>query len=376
MSLTLSSTDVVRLESALTTLLSPLRYEQLDQWRSAIRAAIEPLVGADKSTSVLHMEGEPLIQCDAADAPAYRDYMEHYIRLDTGFHVKRRELGLEVNHGGMLYDPATIFHSELYNDWALPYGMLQPMAMAVELPASPFPAVLSFHRDKESGLNAYEREMGILRLLLPAFKAGVFTCCHLARHRAEFAALIDRLPAAVSVHDASGRLVHETTALAELLSGEPQAGRVRAEVESIGVLVAALGGGRRSKASVSTIAVPTHREMRTAGRHYVIRGSFVGPDWLPAPGVVIVWLESIASTPFTGDAAGIQYGLTRRESQVAALMREGRSNAQVARTLGFTIHTARRHSERVLSKLDVHSRAEAAAKLNASRGVSGVTASG
>jgi DNA-binding CsgD family transcriptional regulator len=375
-SLTLSSNDLVRVETALTTLLSPLRYERLDQWRSAVRAAIEPLVGADKSTSVLHMEGEPLIQCDAADAPAYRDYMEYYIRLDTGFHVKRRELGLEVSHGGMLYDSATIFRSELYNDWVVRHGMLQPMAMAVDLPASPFPAVLSFHRGKESGLNAYEREMGILRLLLPAFKAGIFTCCQLAQHRAELAALVDRLPGAISVYDARGRLVHESSALAPLLSHEPQASRVRAEVESTGVLVAALGSRMRSKVRVPTIAEPAQRELQTAGAHYVIRGSYVGQDLLPVPGVVIVWVETIGSSPLGGDEAGSHYGLTRRESQVAALMREGRSNAQVARMLGFTIHTARRHSERVLSKLEVHSRAEAAAKLNARRVVSEVTESG
>ena len=79
MSLTLSSTDVARLETALATLLSPLTFEGINQWRSAAREAIEPLVGADKSTSVLPLPGEALIQCDAADEPAYQDYLAHYI---------------------------------------------------------------------------------------------------------------------------------------------------------------------------------------------------------------------------------------------------------------------------------------------------------
>jgi DNA-binding NarL/FixJ family response regulator len=57
------------------------------------------------------------------------------------------------------------------------------------------------------------------------------------------------------------------------------------------------------------------------------------------------------------------YGLTRREQEVAGLLAEGQSNAAIARRLGISAHTARHHTQRVLSKLTVHSRAEAGAKL-------------
>jgi DNA-binding NarL/FixJ family response regulator len=58
-----------------------------------------------------------------------------------------------------------------------------------------------------------------------------------------------------------------------------------------------------------------------------------------------------------------RYGLTRREQEVAELLAEGKSNATIARHLGISAHTARHHTQRVLSKLAVHSRAEAGAKL-------------
>jgi DNA-binding NarL/FixJ family response regulator len=61
--------------------------------------------------------------------------------------------------------------------------------------------------------------------------------------------------------------------------------------------------------------------------------------------------------------ASPDYGLTRREYEVARLLAEGRSNAAIARELQISAHTARHHTQRVLSKLKVHSRAAAGAKL-------------
>jgi DNA-binding NarL/FixJ family response regulator len=58
-----------------------------------------------------------------------------------------------------------------------------------------------------------------------------------------------------------------------------------------------------------------------------------------------------------------QYGMTPREIEVARLLAEGLSNFAVARELEISPHTARHHTQRVLGKLGVHSRAQAAAKL-------------
>jgi DNA-binding NarL/FixJ family response regulator len=59
----------------------------------------------------------------------------------------------------------------------------------------------------------------------------------------------------------------------------------------------------------------------------------------------------------------MQFGLTARETEVAMLLAQGRSNVVIAKTLGISTHTARHHTQRVLGKLKVHSRAEAGAKL-------------
>jgi DNA-binding NarL/FixJ family response regulator len=58
-----------------------------------------------------------------------------------------------------------------------------------------------------------------------------------------------------------------------------------------------------------------------------------------------------------------KFGFTARETEVALLLGRGQSNVNIAKALGISTHTARHHTQRVLGKLKVHSRAEAGAKL-------------
>jgi DNA-binding CsgD family transcriptional regulator len=53
--------------------------------------------------------------------------------------------------------------------------------------------------------------------------------------------------------------------------------------------------------------------------------------------------------------------LTPRENEILALVRDGRSSKEIARELGITRSTVRCHVQRVLTKLGVASRLQAAA---------------
>lgn len=50
--------------------------------------------------------------------------------------------------------------------------------------------------------------------------------------------------------------------------------------------------------------------------------------------------------------------LSKRERQVLELIAEGLNSPQIARTLGISPKTVSRHRERIMNKLDMHSRAE------------------
>ena len=60
--------------------------------------------------------------------------------------------------------------------------------------------------------------------------------------------------------------------------------------------------------------------------------------------------------------------LTRRENEVLALVRQGKSSKEIARELAITRATVRCHVQRVLTKLGVASRLQAAALLCADPG--------
>jgi DNA-binding NarL/FixJ family response regulator len=66
----------------------------------------------------------------------------------------------------------------------------------------------------------------------------------------------------------------------------------------------------------------------------------------------------ISSRP--GPPASAQGGLTERERDVLALLADGASNAQIARTLGLSLKTVQNYVSRILDKLQVTDRTQAA----------------
>jgi len=81
-----------------------------------------------------------------------------------------------------------------------------------------------------------------------------------------------------------------------------------------------------------------------------------------SPDVVLV-LSTEVSTPTDGDVP-----LTPRELEVLTLLAEGKSNKQIARSLGISVHTAKFHVGALIDKLDAVGRTDAVAQA-ARRGV-------
>jgi DNA-binding CsgD family transcriptional regulator len=81
-----------------------------------------------------------------------------------------------------------------------------------------------------------------------------------------------------------------------------------------------------------------------------------------SPDVVLV-LSAEVSTPADGDVP-----LTPRELEVLTLLAEGKSNKEIARRLGISVHTAKFHVAALIDKLDAVGRTDAVAHA-ARRGV-------
>jgi DNA-binding CsgD family transcriptional regulator len=73
--------------------------------------------------------------------------------------------------------------------------------------------------------------------------------------------------------------------------------------------------------------------------------------------MVMLRREAIAPAPHsTENSLAGRFGLTPQESRVAIMLAEQRTNRDIAAQLGVSVHTARHHTERVLAKLEIHSR--------------------
>jgi DNA-binding NarL/FixJ family response regulator len=81
-----------------------------------------------------------------------------------------------------------------------------------------------------------------------------------------------------------------------------------------------------------------------------------------APSVVSVQLEDLVQRRLDRDAVyGRWATLTNRERQVFALLVQGFDHRRIAEELFLSPHTSRTHIQKLLAKLGVHSRVEAAA---------------
>lgn len=76
-----------------------------------------------------------------------------------------------------------------------------------------------------------------------------------------------------------------------------------------------------------------------------------------APGAAVLPTARVTAAAVADEANR----LTRREADVLRLVAAGQTNAQIARGLGRSPHTVKRHVHRILAKLGVPSRAAAAA---------------
>jgi DNA-binding CsgD family transcriptional regulator len=79
---------------------------------------------------------------------------------------------------------------------------------------------------------------------------------------------------------------------------------------------------------------------------------------------VLVLVEPLFREPLTDPELRERYRLTAQEIRIARALAEDLRNDEIARRLGISPHTARRHTERVLEKLGIASRVQVAGRIS------------
>ena len=368
MSLTLSSRELALLGNALTITSAPLAYERTSEWLAAVRQAIEPLLGADRSASGLGIDGEPFIEAPAEDLPAWNVYVASGFADERGDRrIGRR--GPEVANVAMVHDVPGLRRSELYNEFVLPYRMFHPVSIQLVIAGSPAPALISFFRTSESAPPLDDRAVAILELVRPVFRASAELLTSLGRRPCTpaLSELVDTLPEAAAICASSGRVLHESPSLARLIADEPLAARVRIAIVAA---ARALGGhvARAGKPDRQGPGSASAFEVAGARARYAVRASLL--TFAPAlarDGMTIVFVSVAAPYVQSDVELRERFGFTRREIDVVRLLAVGRSAREIADTLGISYYTARHHVEHVLEKLGVRTRAAVAAAITALR---------
>lgn len=173
--------------------------------------------------------------------------------------------------------------------------------------------------------------------------------------RLGFVAAFDLLGQAVGVYGLTGALLHRTGAFrAALEQGEI----ARLVSTAVGTLAAQVRAARLPQ------VIPSPVFVRCGDR--IVRASLYQPSDEP---MVLVCLETSVAQPvaLTDDQIVQRFGLTPAELRVARHLAAGKPNKDIAAELCLSQHTTRHHTEHVLRKLGIRTRAAVAGKLTADR---------
>ncbi|MEP6573818.1 MAG: LuxR C-terminal-related transcriptional regulator [Gemmatimonadota bacterium] len=173
-------------------------------------------------------------------------------------------------------------------------------------------------------------------------------------------ALFDSLEERILVWQPPSGTTFPNAMLREFLAAVPDSPSLLAALCSVAEAVWAesrprlLSGGRTDLRPTGSFT----QEFTVQSRRFLCRGRMLSPDPLWSSGLVLIALQAETRREPCALEMRHRYGLTARETEVAMLLANGCSNTNVATELHVSRHTARRHTERVLAKLQVSSRAK------------------
>ena len=149
------------------------------------------------------------------------------------------------------------------------------------------------------------------------------------------------------------------TVFASAIRADPECDRILTETHRLAAAVATAEESLSSDSSAPRTRFVARADVCTRVARYALRATRLAPDaeLMERLVDVVVSMARVGGHVRDADALVKRFGLTPSEASVALLLARGMSNRDIARTLAVSTHTARHHTENVLLKLDVHTRA-------------------
>lgn len=352
------------LRAAFAVLLSPLDSVDAETWRGEVGRTLCDLLGADRSAFQLEMPGIPLLYSEDYPQSTLDAYVDYYRDIDIG-RQRRDALGAEVWNRWLLHgrDLRDFWESEIHHDFLVPNRILDSMGLTVKVRGASVPATLFFHSEKPGTAEFGERGVALLSMLLPAFKAGVRDIVRYSQQRESLTKHLDELTTGIRICDFDGSTVHQNPAFTAAVRAEENPERLE---QAFGQVVNTLVdlSSERSEIGAALAGDRIVQEVHTNTASYQVRGSFLGRELLGAERRIAITLEPLPpDTPLSDMALQARFKLTPRELEITRRLSQGQSTKEVAFACGISIHTTRRHTERIFNKLGVRNRSQLGPRL-------------
>lgn len=281
----------------------------------------------------------------------FSTFLEDYPTMQ---HRVVRSAGAGAYHDAPIYDATARERLRIYQEVFRPAGIQRQIALSAPLPQGEAMLITGHPYEDVPGYGGMRHEL--MRLLVPAFEAGLrfrrrLQAVHGALHEA-----FDHLPTPLLVFGPNGSEQHRNTAFRALSQTTLNTTALVHQAQALArTLLCSLGEGPSGKNAESAPA-----QAQTSVGNYRLSGYY---DWALFSGpAVLVSVERSRPLP-TAEQVTAATGLTPRQSEVALRMAQGDSDQEIADRLFISVHTARRHSAAVLKGLDVTSRAGVALAL-------------
>jgi DNA-binding CsgD family transcriptional regulator len=171
--------------------------------------------------------------------------------------------------------------------------------------------------------------------------------------RPSLAAFLDLIGEALAIYTNRGVVVFENRAFLALLGADSGTADIRL----------ALGQVSRDARPGQNVL----QQISVAGRNLCVDAAPLPSDVLWPEGARLLRVMPLALRELDPVRVAAAFGLTRRQAEVAVLLAQGLGNRAIASSLGISPHTGRRHTEQVLARLGVCSRARVACLLGGQR---------
>lgn len=338
MNLILPSTRLAGVERCARAIIAPEGFPDRDACQTACVAAIRELVARSVPNSP-----PPILSPIVTRARYQREAprpRRGFWKLDVGYQIQRHESGLKILHLSVLFPRVP---ARIHPDAPRTYGHDSCVGCREFVPA------------------ALAGSISLLRVLLPAFQSGARAALYADPQHSHIGRLFELVADAALRSGASGERACEP-AHASSPSLWPEPARLNEELRGLEAALPPDHGGDAGR-DVEEVTLWVGRT-EEPGQCQCLRGNFLLAGSLAGHPVFLLSLKERPLAPGSNRTVGDRFGLTAREREVAVLLAERRSNSEIAFALGISPHTASHHTEQVLAKLGLNSRADVSQRIN------------